>query len=78
MWKDNVISFKDTPLAEVVKVLNRWYNVNFKIEDEQVSKYVYTLTSDNTILEKVLQDLEKIAPVKFEYDEVRKEVKYTG
>lgn len=74
MWKDNVISFKDTPLAEVVKVLNRWYNVNFKIEDEQASKYVYTLTSDNTILEKVLQDLEKIAPVKFEYDEVRKEV----
>lgn len=74
MWKDNVISFKDTPLTEVVKVLNRWYNVNFKIEDEQASKYVYTLTSDNTILEKVLQDLEKIAPVKFEYDEVRKEV----
>ena len=35
MWKDNVISFKDTPLTEVVKVLNRWYNVNFKIEDEQ-------------------------------------------
>ena len=69
MWKDNV-----TPLTEVVKVLNRWYNVNFKIEDEQASKYVYTLTSDNTILEKVLQDLEKIAPVKFEYDEVRKEV----
>ena len=45
MWKDNVISFKDTPLTEVVKVLNRWYNVNFKIEDEQASKYVYTLTS---------------------------------
>ena len=108
MWKDNVISFKDTPLASArafcssgficamsaavltgssplsticcmggvsfVKVLNRWYNVNFKIEDEQASKYVYTLTSDNTILEKVLQDLEKIAPVKFEYDEVGKEV----
>lgn len=74
MWKDNVISFKDTPMTEVIKVLNRWYNVNFKIEDEQASKYVYTLTSDNTILEKVLQDLEKIAPVRFEYDEVRKEV----
>ena len=74
MWKQNVIVFKDTPLPEVIKILNRWYNVNFKIEDEQASKYVYTLTSDNTILEKVLQDLEKIAPVKFEYDEVRKEV----
>ena len=55
-----MISFKDTPLAEVVKVLNRWYNVNFKIEDEQASKYVYTLTSDNTILEKVFRIWKKL------------------
>ena len=66
MWKQNVIVFKDTPLPEVIKILNRWYNVEFKVEDENVLKYVYTLTSDNTLLEKVLMDLEKIAPVKFE------------
>ena len=52
----------------------RWYNVEFKVEDENVLKYVYTLTSDNTLLEKVLMDLEKIAPVKFEYNEDKKEV----
>ena len=74
MWKQNVIVFKDTPLSEVIKILNRWYNVEFKVEDENVLKYVYTLTSDNTLLEKVLMDLEKIAPVKFEYNEDKKEV----
>lgn len=74
MWKQNVIVFKDTPLPEVIKVLNRWYNVEFKVEDEHALKYVYTLTSDNTLLEKVLMDLEKIAPVKFEYNEDKKEV----
>lgn len=74
MWKQNVIVFKDTPLPEVIKILNRWYNVEFKVEDENVLKYVYTLTSDNTLLEKVLMDLEKIAPVKFEYNEDKKEV----
>ena len=74
MWKQNVIVFKDTPLPEVIKVLNRWYDVDFKVEDEQALKYVYTLTSDNTLLEKVLMDLEKIAPVKFEYNEDKKEV----
>lgn len=37
----------------------------------------YTLTSENTILEKVLQDLEKIAPVRFRYDVVKKEVLVT-
>ncbi|EKJ92157.1 FecR protein [Bacteroides finegoldii] len=74
MWKQNVIVFKDTPLPEVIKVLNRWYDVDFKIEDERALTYVYTLTSDNTLLEKVLMDLEKIAPVKFDYNEDKKEV----
>lgn len=74
MWKQNVIVFKDTPLLEVIKVLNRWYDVDFKIEDERALTYLYTLTSDNTLLEKVLMDLEKIAPVKFDYNEDKKEV----
>lgn len=74
MWKQNVIVFKDTPLPEVMKTLNRWYDVDFKVEDERALTYVYTLTSDNTLLERVLTDLEKIAPVKFEYNEEKKEV----
>lgn len=74
MWKQNIIVFKDTPLPEVMKVLNRWYNVTFKIEDASASKYMYTLVSDNSLLEKVLMDLEKIAPVKFEYNEEKREV----
>ncbi|WP_455584405.1 FecR family protein [Bacteroides sp.] len=74
MWKQNIIVFKDTPLPEVIKVLNRWYDVDFKVEDNRALAYVYTLTSDNTVLEKVLTDLEKIAPVKFEYNEDKKEV----
>lgn len=74
MWKQNVIVFKDTPLPEVIKVLNRWHDVDFRIEDERALTYVYTLTSDNTLLEKVLMDLEKIAPVKFDYNEDKKEV----
>lgn len=74
IWKQNVIVFKDTPLPEVVKVLNRWYDVDFKVEDNRALTYVYTLTSENTLLEKVLMDLEKIAPVKFDYNEDNKEV----
>lgn len=74
IWKQNVIVFKDTPLPEVLKVLNRWYNVDFKVEDNRALAYVYTLTSENMLLEKVLTDLEKIAPVKFDYNEDKKEV----
>ena len=75
MWKQNIIMFKDTPLKEVAQILNRWYNVRFDIEDENSLNYLYTLTSDNASLERVLSDLEKIAPVKFCYNEDKKEVK---
>ncbi|RGN35825.1 FecR family protein [Bacteroides oleiciplenus] len=78
LWKKNVIAFKDAPLSEVIKVLNRWYDVDFKIEDEAAWDVYFTLTSENTLLEKVLQDLEKISPLRFEYKEVEKEVIVMG
>ena len=74
LWKKNVIAFKDAPLSEVIKVLNRWYDVDFKIEDQSAGDVYFTITSENTLLEKVLQDLEKIAPLRFEYKEAEKEV----
>lgn len=74
LWKKNVIAFKDAPLSEVIKVLNRWYDVNFKIEDQSAWDVYFTITSENTLLEKVLGDLEKIAPLRFEYKEAEKEV----
>lgn len=74
LWKKDVIAFKNAPLAEVIEVLNRWYNVNFKVEDSVAWEISYTITSENTLLEKVLPDLEKIGPLKFEYDESKREV----
>ena len=74
LWKTNVIAFRDAPLAEVIKVLHRWYNVDFKVENQDSWNVYFTLTSENTLLEKVLRDLEKIAPLYFRYDEAEKEV----
>ena len=58
-------------------MLHRWYNVNFKVENQDAWNVYFTLTSENTLLEKVLRDLEKIAPLHFRYDEVEKEVTVT-
>jgi ferric-dicitrate binding protein FerR (iron transport regulator) len=77
LWKNDVITFKNASLQEVIKVLNRWYDVPFVVEDARAHTYSYTFTSENTLLEKVLLDLEKIAPVRFRYEnnEVRVSVK---
>lgn len=77
LWKKNVIAFKDTPLSEVIKVLNRWYDVDFEVGDETARNVYFTLTSEHTLLEKVLQDLEKISPLTFQYDEAEKKVTVT-
>lgn len=67
LWKNEVITFKNASLQEVIKSLNRWYDVPFVVDDALAHTYSYTFTSENTLLEKVLLDLEKIAPVRFTY-----------
>lgn len=69
VWKSNVISFKDTPLDEVFSRLGRWYNVDFEVENDIPSDLHITLVSRHTLIEKVLEDLAKISPLSFRYDE---------
>lgn len=77
VWKNSVISFQDTPFSEVIKTLNRWYNVEFIIDDPEVLNNYLTITCENTNLENVLNGLENIAPVKFirENDRIKVSVK---
>lgn len=65
IWKNNILHFSNTPLYEVVKTLNRRYDIRFVIEDSVALEYTYTLTSKQTTIENILLELEKIAPVKF-------------
>lgn len=65
MWKDNYFVFRDTPLLEVLKVLNRRFNVDYNFRETQALRYSYTLTTQQTSLEKLIKELETIAPVKF-------------
>lgn len=69
VWKSNVIAFKDTPLDDVLTRLGRWYNVDFEVENDIPSDLHITLTSRHTLIEKVLEDLTKISPLSFRYDE---------
>lgn len=64
-WKDNVLVFRDASLSEVIKVLGRWYDVDFDIKDQLVHKYYYTFESDNEPLDTIIHEMERIAPVKF-------------
>jgi len=63
-WKNNKLSFRNTPLNEMILTLERWYNVKFVIDDPSIKIYTYTIQFENEKLQVVLDDLEKITPVK--------------
>lgn len=65
MWRNNILRFSNTPLHDVIKTLNRRYNVRFVIENPAALEYTYTLTSKQTTIEDILLELQKITPVKF-------------
>ncbi|MEN6589082.1 MAG: FecR domain-containing protein [Proteiniphilum sp.] len=69
LWKKNVVYFYDTPLTEVMKVLERKYNVEFHVQSDDALNYSYTLTTKQATIDEVLQELQKIAPVKFNHRE---------
>lgn len=75
IWKDDVISFRDTPLREVLEILSRWYDVTFDMPGDPPQPVSYTFTTDNTLLEHVLHEMELISPVRFE--RTKSEIKVT-
>lgn len=65
-WKEKRIIFKNTPLLEVMKTIERWYNVKCVIMDQRLSNYTYTITFRNEPLQNVLSGLEKITPIRYQ------------
>ncbi len=74
-WKEKKLIFKDTPLPEVIKVLERWYNMKFIIMDQRLLTYTYTITFQNESLQNVLSELEKITPIKYQINNGIVEIK---
>ncbi len=64
-WIDGKLTFKYEPFEEVVKKLNRWYNVNIQIKDTLLNSYVYYGTFQNETLDEVLKLLQFTAPIKY-------------
>lgn len=65
IWKMNILHFSNTPLYDVLRTLNKRYNIRFVIENSSALEYSYTLTSKQSTVENILLELEKIAPVNF-------------
>ena len=63
-WKEGKLIFKDDPLREVIKKLNRWYNVDMVIKNQVLESYVYMATFEDETLDEVLKLLRLSAPIR--------------
>ena len=57
-WKDGKFIFTEEDLEKVLRVLSRWYGVNFICKDSQMEKYTFNgLINKDEKLESVLENL---------------------
>ena len=72
-WKSGKLMFRDDKMNKVVEKLERWYNVEFEIEDQEIANYVYTATFVDESLDQVLKMLSLSAPIRYTISERNKQ-----
>lgn len=67
-WRQNLLSFENETLEEIVKTLSRWYDVDIVFEDEQLKQLVFSGNLDKySRIETFFQFFEAGANVRFEW-----------
>jgi transmembrane sensor len=64
-WKEGLLVFREDPMPEVVRRLNRWFNVDIQLEGPELKDWAYTATFEDESLEQVLELLKISAPVDY-------------
>ncbi len=65
-WVNNQIIFQNTPLNDIVLLLERTYDVTFHVQNPDAYEYAFTFTSNpNVQLENILNDFERVSSLKF-------------
>ena len=72
-WVEGKLTFKYEKFDDVIRKINRWYNVNIQIMDESLNSHIYYGTFENETLEEVLNLLQYTAPIRYkEFQRVKK------
>lgn len=64
-WIDGKLIFRDDPMDEVIRKLDRWFNVQIEIADPNIGAYIYTATFQNESIEQVMRLIERTSPIKY-------------
>ena len=68
-WKENLLKFEDAPFEEVIKKMERWYDVKIEVDPLINTRERYTMTIKTESLREMLQLVAKTTPMKYEIKE---------
>ncbi len=64
-WTEGTLLFRDDPLADVLKKLGRWYNIDIEVNDSAVLDFPFTATIKNENLDQIVDLLQYSTPFKY-------------
>lgn len=64
-WRTHSLNFYRVPLQEILKTLQRQYDVSFDVKEPQLLSVKFTISTSKTQIRDILQELEKVSSVRF-------------
>ncbi|MGB8492703.1 MAG: FecR domain-containing protein [Bacteroidales bacterium] len=64
-WTQGKLIFRDDPMLEVVRRIERWYNVEIVLADTDLLRYSFRATFEDDRLEDVLRYLSMTSPIRY-------------
>ncbi len=65
-WKEDLLRFQDAPFKEVIKKMERWYDVNITLDRSIDTEETYTMAIKTESLREMLNVLSKTTPMKYD------------
>ncbi|MDE5610544.1 MAG: FecR family protein [Odoribacter sp.] len=68
-WKEGYFSFRDNTLSEIMRVLGRWYEMEYEFESSELEEICFFgVLNRNRNMKELLREFEKTGKVRFEYE----------
>ena len=68
-WKNNELTFRDQPLKDISKVLERWYAVRVEIKNPSLREHRFTGRYQEVTLASLVKDMSQVMQFQYQLDE---------
>ena len=76
-WKEHMLKFDNTPFGDLVKKLERWYDVDFIMDEDMKHLERYTMTIKTESLREVLSLLQLTIPIEYKIENDKVYISYS-